>query len=117
MDYMKVIPSKSIEPDLEQLNTTQLRVAALVFTMYFLAMRAEEAANLLIENISLSQNGNFKITLVKGKTNQFQKRQDVYMVPTVEAQALCPVRIILKWYNHVLDLGGSKFLFPNLRGD
>ena len=95
-DYMKVILSKSIEPDLEQLNTTQLRLATLIFTMYFSAMRAEEAAILLMENISISQNGNLKITLIKGKTNQFKKRQDVYLVLAGEAQALCPVKIILK---------------------
>ena len=80
-------------------------------------MGAEEAANLWRENISISQKRNLKITLIKGKTNQFKKRQDVYLVPAVEAQALCPVKIILKWYNQVLALGGSKYLFPNLRGD
>ena len=70
-----------------------------------------------MDNISISNNGNLKITLIKGKMNQFKKRQEVFLVPAVEAQALYPVRIILKWYNHVLDLGGSKFLFPKLRGD
>ena len=71
----------------------------MVFTMYFSAMRAEEAAYLLMENISISHNGNLKITLIKGKTNQFKKRQDVYLVPAVENQAVCPVKSILKWYN------------------
>ena len=102
---------------MENLNTTQLRLAVLIFTIYFGVMRAEEASNLLMENVSISNSGNLRITLLKGKMNQFKKRQEVLLVPTVRVQALCPVRIILKWYNHLLDLGGSKFLFPNLRGD
>ena len=27
------------------------------------------------------------------------------------------MKIMMRWYNHILDLGGLKFLFPNLKGD
>ena len=49
--------------------------------------------------------------------NQFKKRQEVFLVPVVEEKALCPVKTMMKGYNHLLQLGRSKFLFPNLKGD
>ena len=51
------------------------------------------------------------------KMNEFKKRQKVFLVPAVETNALCLVRVMMKWYNHISELGGSKFLFPNLKGD
>ena len=71
--------------------------------MYFGAMRAEEASNLLIENVSISNSGNLRIMLVKGKMNQFKKKQEVFLVPAVEESVLCPVKIMMKWYNHMLQ--------------
>ena len=80
-------------------------------------MRAEEALTLLKEHVSISASRNLRITLSKGKCNQFKWLHNVFLVPAVEAQALCPVKVIICWYNKVLSLGGSKHLFPNLRGD
>ena len=93
---MKILLSKCLEPDLESLNTTQLQLAAEIFTIYFGAMKVEEALNLLMENVSISNNGNLRITLVKGKMNQFKKRQEVFLVPAVEENALCPVKTMMK---------------------
>ena len=102
---------------MEQLNATQLHLAAAMLVMYFGAMRAEEALNLLMEHISISASGNLRVTLSKGKCNQFKHLHNIFLVPAVEAQVLCPVMVIICWYNQVLSLGRSKYLFPNLRGD
>ena len=88
-----------------------------MFVMYFGAMRAEEALNPFTEHVSILASGNLKVTLSKGKCNQFKCLHNVFLVPAVETQALCPVKVIIRWYNQVLSLGGSKYLFPNLRGD
>ena len=111
-----MILSKTLELSFEQLNATQLRLVAIMFVMYFGAMRAEEALNLLMEHVLISASGNLKVTLSKGKCNQFKRLHNVFLVPAVEAQALCPVQVIIHWYNQVLSLGGLKYLFPNLRG-
>ena len=66
-------------------------------------MRAEEASNVFMENVSISNNGNLRIMLIKGKMNQFKKKQEVFLVPAVEENKLCPVKIMMKWYNHMLQ--------------
>ena len=71
-EIIKVILSKTMEPSLEHLNATQLCLAAAMFVMYFGAMRAEEALSLLTEHVSISASGNLRITLSKGKCNQFK---------------------------------------------
>ena len=96
-EIMKVILSKTLDPSLEQLNATQLCLAAAMFVMYFGAMRAEEALSLLTEHVAISASGNLRITLSKGKCNQFKQIHNFFLVPAVEAQALCPVKVIICW--------------------
>ena len=53
----------------------------------------------------------------KGKHNQFKQQKSVYLIPALKTTALCPVRVLIKWYNKLHTAGGSKYLIPNLRGD
>ena len=80
-------------------------------------MRAEKALGLLTDNIKVSPNGNLQIILQKGKCNQFKQKQLVYLIPALETQALCPVKVLIKWYNDLHSAGGSKYLLLNFRGD
>ena len=47
-DIVKEVLMKCLGPGLELLTLTQLRFATVIFTMYFGAMRAEEALDVLI---------------------------------------------------------------------
>ena len=104
---IKVVLTKCLEPGLLDLDVTQLRLACVVFTMYY--MRAEEALDMLTENVKISPNGNLQLTLQKGKCNQYKKLHHVYLIPAMEAQALCPVHVLIQWYNQVHVLGGFKY--------
>ena len=116
-DVVKEVLSKCLDPGLPLLTSTQLRFSCMIFLKYFGAIRVEEALDLLTENIKVSSNGNLQIVLQKGKCNQYKQKQSVYLIPALESQALCPVKVLIKWFNHVYSIGGSKYLFPNLRGD
>ena len=48
-DIIKEVLIKCLDPGLQLLTLTQLRFATIVFTMYFGAMQAEEALELLTE--------------------------------------------------------------------
>ena len=95
-DVVKEVLSKCLDPGLPLLTSTQLRFSCMIFLKYFGAIRVEEALDLLTENIKVSSNGNLQIVLQKGKCNQYKQKQSVYLIPALESQALCPVKVLIK---------------------
>ena len=100
-EVVKEVLSKCLDPGLHLLNATQLRFSCIIFLMYYGCMRAEEALDILTENIKISPSGNLQVVLQMGKCNQYKKMHSVYLIPALEVQALCLVRVLIQWFNHV----------------
>ena len=79
---------KTLDPGFQLLTLTQLRFACIIHVMYFGCIRAEEALELLTENVVVSPNRNLQLIVQNYKTNQYKQVKNIYLIPALESAAL-----------------------------
>ena len=104
------------EENTETLELKEQRMAAFSSILFFCCARYEEVANLKLNNLNRTQEGNLEIVFEKAKNNQFGAAKS--SVIRSMGNGICPVKIVWNYKERIELAYGSDdkslFLFPSL---